>query len=795
VIKFVPTPEQQMIIDRLVDVTIAQREDDLYFRMTASAPAGTGKTQLSAGFFKALEEANPEKKIGYFIFNSFMTDEIDRRAYAMQIGNVRVSTYHAFFADNIKNNEEIKTHFEAQYGTEAIDYSKTFYSKGEIAKSCNALFGSQEYPESAISLLRQAFNDWLNTDDTKQEFARNLASLLLENTSSEDPRIKGGYKEAVEDLYNLEVALGTAKGIIEYGKGNDGSTRELLEDFISEGMKHIMTTNKMTHSVYYKAVYEIAVAQEIDMFKDFDVVIVDEAQDMDKMFQRLLLSTPKPVLCIGDNDQSIYAFRGAVNTMEELRDIAEAYSLSYSFRYANDIAQLSNLVRLLNKEERPDVFVTGRYTPEITSITEELVDAKEMARQTSEKMDRMREKFDREYFVPNDLEEQWRDAKLSREDIKELADEVIAKEKAKMGKTATKDYEVARRKFIAQEVRQYRTAFICRNNATLIGTLFETLQEIDRLGDNKDLIQLSLTDTVSDEFTKIRNLKFPNRIKKAISNAVGEPYDKFVKPLTLDTFLEDYRVQNVLFNDKRYSFLLDTDKYNNFKWLLEQLSSRASGTISKSDKKSMLVFTTVHGSKGKEFPDVYIGGDILKDDGDEGISEEEVNIANVAITRAEKGLHFLKGDRDEGHPMWEFFQNVKPSIEGILSADYQYVYPFGVSLNIQKQSLQNGNDLYIHTFRTPDGGVDIFMQDEPIQTGRVQYIDRECLKSIIYHSKEQKKQITMRFDGEILNGKSNRSDEYFGVGKVSDEVILSKKKVVRGIEADYKAKACAPKPC
>ena len=86
------------------------------------------------------------------------------------------------------------------------------------------------------------------------------------------------------------------------------------------------------------------------------------------------------------------------------------------------------------------------------------------------------------------------------------------------------------------------------------------------------------------------------------------------------------------------------------------------------------------------------------------------------------------------------------------------------------------------------------MQDEPIQTGRVQYIDRECLKSITYHSKEHKKQITMRFDGEILSGKSNRADEYFGVGKVSDEVILSKKKIACRTEVDHRAKACVPKP-
>lgn len=763
-IKFIPTPEQQQIIDRLVEVTTSKKEEDAYFRMCAFAPAGTGKTQLTAGFMYALQIEDPSLKIGYFIFNRFMTEEIDTRTYVMKIENTRALTYHSFFLENIKNNKELKEIFYDRYGADAIDFQKSYYSLSEIRKTCEKLLGDIGIDEYFLKGIRKLFNDWLNTDETREEFALSVAREIFQ--ASEDSGIMG---EMIKNKHEIEELLDSAIGIVAGASWNRLNKEEKFQKLFVDAVDDIMKSHRMTHSSYYKAVYEICVEKSIDMFSMFDVVVVDEAQDVDKMFKRLLLATSKPVLVIGDSDQSIYSWRGAVDIMSHIKEIGESYSLSYSFRYANDIAQLSNLIRLRNKES-VEVLVTGRYTPKIENINKRLSTSSEVAKTVHRKIQREIFVYDRDVFVTNAEEDLWVEEELTEEEKRDSAVKMIEERKESMKKTARAEYERDLRKHLAKYAKKHKTAYVCRNNSTLISALFSILNELNRLDDIKDNIQIALTSTVSEEFIDIKNLNFSSSMKKAFTEVLGENFDVFKKNKTIHDVIDDERIRRILFQHQKYSFLLDSDSYENFVWLLSQLSSRAKGTISKKDKDATLVFTTVHGSKGKEFDEVYLGADIFNIEDE--VTEEEINIAYVAITRAIKSLNFLSLRDNDPHPLHDFFLDNMEDIEMILESKYTYTFPFGVSMEIEKK-IFGDNILFLHTIKREDVILGAFMQENPIYSGRILYNNKEPLNTIIYSDKSGSN-IASSFDGYSFSYKDKRKGiEYFGVGKTEDSVILS----------------------
>jgi hypothetical protein len=83
-----------------------------------------------------------------------------------------------------------------------------------------------------------------------------------------------------------------------------------------------------------------------------DYIMVDEFQDTNPVFLDVILKqTHAQLILVGDNDQSIYQWRGAVNAMK-LVDLGLESSLTQSFRFGDVIANLANRV-LINYKEVP----------------------------------------------------------------------------------------------------------------------------------------------------------------------------------------------------------------------------------------------------------------------------------------------------------------------------------------------------------------------------------------------------------------------------------------------------------
>lgn len=74
-----------------------------------------------------------------------------------------------------------------------------------------------------------------------------------------------------------------------------------------------------------------------------DFCLVDEAQDTSRLFLKFLRQQESQIIIVGDSNQQIYAWREAVDVLDQLDDYTTEF-LSTSFRFGNHIAGAANEV-------------------------------------------------------------------------------------------------------------------------------------------------------------------------------------------------------------------------------------------------------------------------------------------------------------------------------------------------------------------------------------------------------------------------------------------------------------------
>jgi len=102
----------------------------------------------------------------------------------------------------------------------------------------------------------------------------------------------------------------------------------------------------------------------------YDVILLDEAQDINPVIADIVLRQPVARIVVGDSHQQIYSFRGAHDVMNRVRADRTRY-LTRSFRFDNNIARVANMILHIFKGEtrkvvgvkpkRPGTFLEG-YT-------------------------------------------------------------------------------------------------------------------------------------------------------------------------------------------------------------------------------------------------------------------------------------------------------------------------------------------------------------------------------------------------------------------------------------------------
>lgn len=122
---------------------------------------------------------------------------------------------------------------------------------------------------------------------------------------------------------------------------------ELLEQVVHyanrlwKGMTDRQSDLPVTHDVYLKEFVLLLLSGEVRL--DFDVVVLDEAQDSAPIVQQLFQFINAKKIAVGDKYQSIYEWRGAVNVMESLMQREQPQTrLTTCYRFGQSIAELAN---------------------------------------------------------------------------------------------------------------------------------------------------------------------------------------------------------------------------------------------------------------------------------------------------------------------------------------------------------------------------------------------------------------------------------------------------------------------
>jgi len=131
---------------------------------------------------------------------------------------------------------------------------------------------------------------------------------------------------------------------------------DIYEDILEE----FSLLKKKYQYVDYNDLLINIIAESAETSFDFNEILVDEYQDTNTLQDKVIEAfNPKSLFCVGDYDQSIYAFNGAniniIGTFEKRYKNAKIYSLNKNYRSTKDILSLANRViknnpRLYKKE-------------------------------------------------------------------------------------------------------------------------------------------------------------------------------------------------------------------------------------------------------------------------------------------------------------------------------------------------------------------------------------------------------------------------------------------------------------
>lgn len=115
---------------------------------------------------------------------------------------------------------------------------------------------------------------------------------------------------------------------------------------------------KITHDVYLK-LFHLQ-----NNVLPYDIIYLDEAQDSTPVVLDIVLNQKAQIILVGDEYQSIYEWRGAINAMANLPSSFKECYLTESFRFTQDIADmatsltsiLGNTRKIVGNGIRPDTL-------------------------------------------------------------------------------------------------------------------------------------------------------------------------------------------------------------------------------------------------------------------------------------------------------------------------------------------------------------------------------------------------------------------------------------------------------
>ena len=286
---FPPTPQQQAILDAFGDGK----------SIAVQALAGTGKTTTLVLLARALLNRSPDARIVYTAFNSAIVDEARRGRFPR---NVTPSTMHSLAR-------------------------QALLQTGYAAKIERGQKGAR-WPEQWAEVLGISAIPAAAPGDAPVS-ADAVARLVIATAKK--------FRESADDEpgpQHLDVAAGSSlgKAVLSYA-------RAAWADISDPGNAKALADGRalrVDHDDYLK-VWALSRPRI-----NASVIFFDEAQDVNQLMKAVILDQPAQTVVVGDSQQSIYGFRGAIDALKDWpADIT--LPLTQSWRFGPEAAEFGNL--------------------------------------------------------------------------------------------------------------------------------------------------------------------------------------------------------------------------------------------------------------------------------------------------------------------------------------------------------------------------------------------------------------------------------------------------------------------
>ncbi len=381
----------------------------------------------------------------------------------------------------------------------------------------------------------------------------------------------------------------------------------------------------------------------------YDYILVDEFQDINKVqFEGLKkIAMPKNNLFIvGDDDQSIYKFRGArpefLLNFDEVLENSKKVILDINYRSTNQIIRLSNAVIKDNKT-RYEKIIKGTGT---TGDNPKLLQLSDIRNEAYYIADKIIEKSKNEEL--NDMAIIFRTNIQARAFVDAFMDRNIPFQLKDVGSSIydhwiVKDLVAYIKLALDRNDNDSLTKIINKPSRYISKALIESFKKGDNL-----LKRISTSNNLEQwQHNRIEELIFGlNCLKKR------NTHDAIVyirRGIGYDDYIKDYANYRKV-SPKALFEILDeiqeaSTSYPDLLQFLEHIDKTINVTKeNKNDKNNGVILTTMHSSKGLEFHTVFVVGVVeglvpYEKSVSESEIEEERRLFYVALTRAKKDLY------------------------------------------------------------------------------------------------------------------------------------------------------------
>ena len=443
-------------------------------------------------------------------------------------------------------------------------------------------------------------------------------------------------------------------------------------------------------------------------------ILIDEYQDTNTaqyLWIRLLCSKKNNICCVGDDDQSIYGWRGAEvkNILGFTKDFAESkvIKLEQNYRSSKNILEAANFLIEKNERRLGKKLWTDNNEEENVEILN-TYDSSEEARKIGEKIE---EKI--------------------RENMKLSEIAVLVRTTSQMREIEERfisiglPYRVVGTKFFDRLEIRDTIAYIrilCNSSDNLA---FERVINTPRRGIGSTSIK-KLLDHAREKDIQLFHVAediitfddFNNNAKERINKFINQVKSwKLLKdhkdPMDLvDIVLEESGYYEMWHNEKSdeadtrldniKELLLSISEFDTLEGFLQHVSLMTDNETNNASGEVTLM--TLHASKGLEYETVFLPGweeglfpssRSLEDNGDIGL-EEERRLAYVGITRAKRKVYISYAASRRIHGLWmssfpsRFLKELPEELSRMVNSTEYNLYDENINYNFENKSVNAG---------------------------------------------------------------------------------------------------------